>query len=184
MATEVLGDPPSYYWSRLGLPLAAPAGTATRLLADRKATFYTVVPWLLLLALAMVPERVGQGVLLLRVDLVSGVLVVAESLFARVAGPVVLSVVLAVGLHAVVRNEHGPVLSLDRALDLSSFALVPYMVLGAVGISMAEMGWDVRVLPHHRLGAPGGSSWMRCLIAYGPSLVLVLVWAKVLRAKA
>lgn len=156
---------------RLGGVLVAPRATFRRLLRTDEGRFSAILLWMVLFYVSIEPERVGRALLVARVDGLAGVFLFLNGLGQRFAAPLAGVVAAAVILHRVARSPsvHLP---LDRALDLVSYALVPYLFLGASGVILASLGLETGVLPHRPIRGSPALVAARLVAAYGGSLIL------------
>ncbi len=157
-----------------------PRATLDAVIHARAATLLGLLPWFAIVAFALEPVRTGQALLLFKVGLLDGLMTLVQVFGNRMAQPFV-GIVAASALLALVETflrprdqRHG----FDVALDASTFALVPYLLLASVGRLLQVAGLDLWWLPHHSIR---GVWWERAIeiaAAYGWSAALFVVAAQ------
>lgn len=162
----------SRHLERLGGILVRPRATLARLLSTDEGRLWSILLWLLVLAVALRPERVGRAVLVIRSDALGGLFLLLNTLVTTVSVPLAVIIGSAALLHFGARASHRR-LPLDRALDVAGFLVVPFLFLAAVGIVLAAAGLDIGALPHHRLKGPVWVVAVRAAVAFGGTAMLL-----------
>lgn len=164
---------------RLGGALLLPQRTLIGVLTRGGGSLFEVLLLALLTGVVVEPIRAGQVVLMVRSDVIDGVVMALQTLVGRFTPALLGAVGGALVLVAVARARGVlPELGFDRALDACAYALVPHLVLAVVGASLAQLGLDLWFLPHHPLRGRGLDLWWRGLAGLGWSLAL---WGLLLR---
>ena len=162
---------------RLGGALVAPRAAVRAIAQGGPGGLSDIVPWLILLACAASPERLGKALLVARVDAAAGVGMLSRAFVATWA-----PLVIALAAVALVASLIGAVSGFNRALDAAALLAAPVLLLTAVGVLLEQLaGVDVSWLPHHplRWGRPG--ALVRWCAGYGWSTLLWL--GLILRAR-
>lgn len=162
------------HFERLGGIVWAPQATLRRFLWRGEGRLWDVVPWLVVVTAAVAPARAGRALLLGRTDLVDGLILFLNLVASRMLAPLLGLVVAASVVHLVDRARHpGDVkVGFDVALDTVAYALVPYLLLAALGAGLSAVGAELWFMPHHDLRAPGWYGVARIAVAFGWSLAL------------
>lgn len=182
---SVAGDRPvGPLWShleRLGGMLSSPRATVRRLLDSDEGRMWSVLIWLVVLGVALEPVAVGRALLLARVDVLGGLYRVANALSRPLAVPLAGMMGAAVLMSLASGSRRLP---LDRALDVASHLLVPFLALAAFGAVMSSLGIEMWALPHRPLRGPAWLVTLRATVGFGASLLLLTVAVHDLRQRA
>lgn len=158
---------------RLGGVFIAPRRTLRAIAVDGAGRPLELLPLFVLVVGVVQPTGLGQALLVARTQLGDGLLAIASLVMSRMSGPVIGAAVFAFVLWGAARARRPELqLGFDGALDAALYALLPYLVLAALGGALAERGLEAWFLPHRLLrGAP--EVWAARLVAgYGWSLTL------------
>lgn len=157
--------------ARIGGVIVRPRRTLSAVLFDRRGRLWEVVLWMIVVCAAAQPVRAGQAMLLSRVDIIGGASAFLNLLASRMLGPLIGALVGAAILWAIDRKN----VSFDAAVDTCAFALVPLLLLTAVGAGLSNLGVELWFLPHRTLGGRGVFFGTRLAVGYGWSILLFLL---------
>ncbi len=163
---------------RLGGVLVAPRRTLRAIAVGGAGRPLELVPVFVLVVGVVQPAGLGQALLVARSQVGDGLLAVASLVTSRMSGPVIGAAAFALVVWLAARARRPELgLGFDGALDAALYALLPYLLLAALGGALAERGLEAWFLPHRLLrGAP--EVWAARLVAgYGWSLTLGAVLA-------
>lgn len=168
------------HFARLGGVLVRPARTFERIV-DGEGRVSELLPWVVAVDIAIAPQDLGRGILLGRRALLEGVIAFINAIANRMSiafiGALVGAVIVFAGEHFGRPRESRR--GFDAALDGAAFTLVPYLALAALGALLAHAGLDLAWMPHRSLRGGFGEVAFGAAVAYGPSLILMGVLAKV-----
>lgn len=142
---------------------------------------WSILGWLAVLGVALEPVRVGRALLLARVDALGGFFLAMDALSRRLAVPLAGIIGAAAVLSFVAGRDRLPI---DRALDVASHLLAPFLLLTSVGLLLAMTGVELWALPHRPLRGPAWLVGVRAVVGYGASLVLLAVAVHEARQRA
>ncbi len=168
---------------RLGGVLVAPKATFGRLIERDEGRLFGVLGWFFVWVVAVAPEPVGRGLLLLRSDAWAGATLVLSTAVDRLAVVVGVAIAGAVGLNLWSRRADRR-LDLDRALDLSAHCLVPFLAVATAGSVLASLGLNLEASPHRPLRGDAGWVAVRAIVGFGPCAVPYAVLFALLGKKA
>lgn len=157
---------------RIGGMLVSPRRTLARLLDTEEGRMWSILGWMALLAVALEPSRFGRALLLARVDLLDGFFLLFDTVARRLVVPLVGVMAAAYVLELASRGGERP-MGVDRALDVASHLLVPFLLLAGVGASASALGVEMWALPHRPLQGPTWVVTVRAVVGFGGSVVLL-----------
>ena len=163
------------HFARLGGVLLHPRATFDRMLMQQEGSLWEILLWVMLIAAAISPVRVGRALLVARMDFLAGLQSFLGVLSNRMTQALLGLLVAAVVLHLIDRfrrEEEARIVRFDQALDLCAFLLVPYLMLTALGSLLSQLGAEFWFMPHRAISGNALVVTIRCLVAFSWSLVL------------
>lgn len=165
------------HFARVGGVLISPRKTLARIVAG-EGTLLELVPWIIFVTAAIAPVETGRAILMLRVDLLEGLLAFANVLSARMAPALAgaLGAGIALYLGEMIFSSAPPEerLGLDRSLDATSFTLVPYLFLAIAGALLSHAGIEWWFMPHRALRGGPYYQFIRLAVSFGWPAILWL----------
>lgn len=157
---------------RLGGMLVSPRQTLAGLFDGEEGRMWSILGWMALLAVALDPSRIGRALLLARVDLLGGLYLLVDTMARRLVVPLIGVIVAGYLLERASRGSERP-LGADRALDIASYLLVPFLLLASIGAMAAAWGVEMWALPHRPIQGPAWVVAAKVVVGFGASLGLL-----------
>lgn len=152
-----------------------PRATLVRVIVAREGSLLELLPWMVVVALALEPVRSGQAALLMRTSLVDGLMLLLSQISTRLTPALIGAFSAAASLYVAERlakpaaEQHG----FDAALDAAGYTLVPYLLLASAGRIASSAGLDLWWLPHHPLHGSLSDRAVEAAVGYGWSIALL-----------
>lgn len=165
------------HFARVGGVLISPRTTLARIVAG-EGTLLELVPWIVMVTVVIAPVETGRAILMVRVDLLEGLLAFANVLSARMApalaGALGAGIALYLGEMMFSKAPREERLGLDRSLDATAFTLVPYLFLAVAGALLSHAGVEWWFMPHRILRGGPYYQFIRIAVSFGWSMILWL----------
>jgi peroxiredoxin len=152
--------------ARIGGLVVAPRRTL-RALLEGEGSALDIVPAIAIAAVASTPAKLGAGLLLLRARPDTALHKLGPDLWHQWSYPLLFVVFAATAL------AYGKEAPTRRCFAVSTYALVPSLLLMSIGGAAQRLGVDLAVLPHHPISGGPLERAARILVAFAPSVALV-----------